>query len=65
MEVDVVKWSPGDRRYQRVDADVRWVGRELGRIMTLKRNCREESPCPGIFVRVGKSCVSSGTEQCL
>lgn len=58
-------WGPDDRRYQRVAPDVHWVGRELGCIMTLKRNCREELRCPGGFIREGKSCVSSVTEQSL
>ncbi len=58
----MVKWGSSGRRYQRVD---RWVGRELGRIMTLKRNRREELFCPGAFVRESKFGVSSATEQSL
>lgn len=61
----MVKWGPDDRRYQRVDPDVRWVRRELRRIMTLKRNCREELRCLEVFVMKGNFCVSSVTEQSL
>ena len=32
-----MKWGRGDRCYQKVNPDVRWNERELGRIMTLKR----------------------------
>lgn len=52
----------GDRLYQRVDPEVRWVGMELGCIMTLKR---EELSGRGAFVRDGEFCVSSVTEQSL
>ena len=60
-----MKWGPDDRRYQRVDLDVRGVSRELGRIMTLKQNCREQVRCLEDLVRKGRFCVSSVTEHSL